>query len=124
DGSSDSTMVNTDPYTGEELGSIRAADQGDLDAAYEAAIAAQSAWAEELPQNKRAILEKAQDIMLENKSLIIDWLVKEAGSTKAKATMEFGASLDILKEATTFPYRMEGRILPSMHPGKENRVYR
>ncbi len=95
-----------------------------MDAAYKAAAEAQLEWAKVLPQKKRAVLEKALEVMQENKELIIDWLVKEAGSTVIKATVEFGASINILKESISFPYRMEGKILPSEHAGKENRVYR
>ncbi|WP_203334585.1 aldehyde dehydrogenase family protein [Planococcus beigongshangi] len=124
DGSSDSEMKNTNPFTGEELVTIKAADKNDLDRAYKAAAEAQSSWATEMPQKKREVIEKALKIMQENKELIIGWLVKEAGSTVVKATVEFGASVNIMKEAATFPYRMEGKILPSEHPGKENRVYR
>ncbi|EGA90438.1 aldehyde dehydrogenase [Planococcus donghaensis MPA1U2] len=123
-GSSDSQMKNTNPFTGEELVATQAADKSDLDKAYKAAAKAQVAWSKELPQKKQEVLEKALEVMQENKELIIDWLVKEAGSTVFKATAEFGVSVNILKEATTFPFRMEGKILPSRQAGKENRVYR
>ncbi len=123
-GSSDSQMKNTNPFNGEELVTTQAADKSDLDAAYKAAAEAQIAWSKELPQTKQAMMEKVVDVMQENKELIIDWLIKEAGSTMMKATAEFGVSMNILKEAVTFPFRMDGKILPSRTPGKENRVYR
>lgn len=124
EGSSDSRMKDTNPFTGEELVTIKAANKNDLDNAYQAAVTAQAEWANELPQTKRAVIEKVMDVMQENKDLIIDWLVKEAGSSVTKATVEFRASMDIVKETASFPYRMEGKILPSQQPGKENRVYR
>ncbi|MBD7963458.1 aldehyde dehydrogenase family protein [Fictibacillus norfolkensis] len=123
-GSSDSVMKNTNPFTDEELVTIQAATKEDLDEAYEAARIAQAEWANELPQNKRAVLEKVADVMQENEELIIDWIIKESGSTYMKAVSEFRASINILKESTTYPYRMEGKILPSQTAGKENRVYR
>ncbi len=123
-GNSDKSMTDVNPFNGEELVTIQAANKEDLDAAYTAAAKAQSAWREELPQNKRAVLEKAITVMQDNKDVIIDWLIKEAGSTFMKASSEFQASLNILKESTTYPYRMEGKILPSQTAGKENRVYR
>ncbi|ANU25475.1 aldehyde dehydrogenase family protein [Planococcus versutus] len=123
-GSSDNQMKNTNPFTGKEIVTTQAADKSDLDAAYKAAAEAQVAWSKELPQTKRAVIEKAMEVMLENKEMIIDLLIEEAGSTVIKATVEFGASINILKEAATFPYRMEGKILPSQQAGKENRVYR
>ncbi len=123
-GSSDSQMKNTNPFNGEELVTIQAGDKSDLDAAYKAAAEAQLAWSKELPQTKQAVMEKVVDVMQENKELIIEWLIKEAGSTMMKATAEFAVSMNILKEAVTFPFRMDGKILPSRTPGKENRVYR
>ncbi|MGB6407359.1 MAG: aldehyde dehydrogenase family protein, partial [Planococcus donghaensis] len=98
-GSSDSQMKNTNPFTGEELVTTQAADKSDLDKAYKAAAKAQVTWSKELPQKKQEVLEKALEVMQENKELIIDWLVKEAGSTVFKATAEFGVSVNILKEA-------------------------
>ncbi|RDI41866.1 aldehyde dehydrogenase family protein [Falsibacillus pallidus] len=123
-GSSSTSMTNSNPYNGEELVSIQAASKEDLDEAYKAAESAQKEWAKELPQNKRAVLEKAAHVMEENKEVILEWLMKESGSTFMKASSEFQASMNILKESTTYPYRMEGKILPSQTAGKENRVYR
>ena len=123
-GNSEKSMTNVNPFTGEELFTIQAATKEDLNRAYEAASLAQEKWANELPQVKRAVLEKAILVMQDNKDLITDWIIKESGSTFMKAQSEFQASLNILKEATTYPYRMEGKILPSQVPGKENRVYR
>lgn len=123
-GSSDNKMKNTNPYSGEELVTIQAADKDDLDRAYKAAAEAQIEWAKELPQNKRKVLEKVEEVMTENKELIIDWLIKEAGSTYMKAATEFGAALNVVKEVAAFPFKMEGKILPSQTAGKENRIYR
>ena len=123
-GNSKKTMTNVNPFTGEELFTIQAATKDDLNRAYDAATLAQEQWANELPQVKRGILEKAITVMEDNEGVIMDWIIKESGSTFMKATSEFQASLNILKEATTYPYRMEGKILPSQVPGKENRVYR
>ncbi|PPA69356.1 aldehyde dehydrogenase family protein [Jeotgalibacillus proteolyticus] len=123
-GKSEKTVKNVNPLNGEELVTIQSADKEDLNEAYEAAARAQKEWQNELPQKKQEVLEKAIAVMEENKALIVDWLVKEAGSTIVKAEVEFQASLDITKESVRFPYKMEGKIFPSQIPGKENRVYR
>ncbi|TDL32088.1 aldehyde dehydrogenase family protein [Jeotgalibacillus sp. S-D1] len=123
-GSSDKTVENVNPFTGEGIVTIQAGDKDDLNEAYEAAVRAQAEWQKELPQKKRAILEKVVTVMEDNKELIIDWLIKESGSTAMKAEVEFGASINIVKEAAGFPFHMEGKIMPSQTPGKENRVYR
>lgn len=124
EGSSDKSIDNTNPFTDETLFSIRSADESDLDKAYAVAKEAQTEWATMLPQNRRALIEKFAEVTLEHKEDIIEWLVKESGSTRIKAEGEFLASMAIIKEAATFPFRMDGLIKPSIVPNKENRVYR
>ncbi|WP_445002377.1 aldehyde dehydrogenase family protein [Exiguobacterium alkaliphilum] len=124
EGSSDKSIDNTNPFTDETLFSIRSADESDLDKAYAVAKEAQNEWATMLPQNRRALIEKFAEVTLEHKEDIIEWLVKESGSTRIKAEGEFLASMAIIKEAATFPFRMDGLIKPSIVPNKENRVYR
>ncbi|STO06898.1 aldehyde dehydrogenase family protein [Exiguobacterium aurantiacum] len=124
EGSSDKSIDNVNPFTDETLFSIRSADESDLDNAYSVAKAAQAEWATMLPQDRRALIERFAELTLEHKDEIIDWLVKESGSTRIKAEGEFAASIAIIKEAATFPFRMDGLIKPSIVPNKENRVYR
>ncbi|WP_215192276.1 aldehyde dehydrogenase family protein [Exiguobacterium sp. s7] len=124
EGSSDKSIDNTNPFTDETLFSIRSADESDLDKAYAVAKEAQTEWATMLPQNRRTLIEKFAEVTLQHKDDIIDWLVKESGSTRIKAEGEFLASMAIIKEAATFPFRMDGLIKPSIVPNKENRVYR
>lgn len=124
EGSSDKSIDNTNPFTDETLFSIRSADESDLDKAYDVAKRAQAEWATMLPQNRRALIEKFAEVTLQHKEDIIEWLVKESGSTRIKAEGEFLASMAIIKEAATFPFRMDGLIKPSIVPNKENRVYR
>ncbi|UTT43147.1 aldehyde dehydrogenase family protein [Exiguobacterium aurantiacum] len=124
EGSSDKSIDNVNPFTDETLFSIRSADESDLDKAYEVAKRAQVEWATMLPQNRRALIEKFAEVTSQHKEDIVEWLVKESGSTRIKAEGEFLASMAIIKEAATFPFRMDGLIKPSIVPNKENRVYR
>ena len=124
EGSSDKSIDNVNPFTDETLFSIQSADESDLNRAYEVAKDVQAEWATMLPQNRRALIEKFAEVTLQQKELIVDWLVKESGSTRIKAEGEFAASMAIIKEAATFPFRMDGLIKPSIVPNKENRVYR
>lgn len=55
---------------------------------------------------------------------IIDWLIREAGSTRYKAELEWQFTHAITLEAASFPHRVAGRILPLNEPGKESRAYR
>ena len=67
---------------------------------------------------------RAAAILEERREEIIDWLVKESGSTVIKANVEVSAAAGITLEAASFPGRVFGRIVESNTPGKENRIYR
>ena len=123
-GRSDKLLVDSDPYTGETLAEISLADARDVDDAYRAAERAQRAWAAALPQDRRDVLERAARIFEWRREEIVDWLIKEAGSTRAKAEFEWQLTHLGLFEAASYPFHVEGKILPASVPGKESRVYR
>lgn len=123
-GSAGNVLNVTDPFTGDTLLEIVQADREDLNQAYISAEKAQAAWAGMGPGQRSAILLKAVQIFDERREEIIDWIIKESGSTRIKAQIEWGAARGITQESASFPARVHGRILPSNVPGKENRVYR
>jgi aldehyde dehydrogenase (NAD+) len=55
---------------------------------------------------------------------IVDWLIRESGSTRIKAELEWQFLCAITQEAASFPNRVAGRILPLDESGKESRAYR
>lgn len=116
--------IDTNPYSGETLAEVAMADVADLDDAYRAAERAQAAWAALLPAERAEVMLRSVAIMETRRDEIVDWLVREAGSTRDKAAMEWQLTHSITVEAATFPYRMQGRILPVDEPGKESRAYR
>src|SRR5690625_5821323 len=58
------------------------------------------------------------------KDELIDWLVRESGSTKMKAEIEWASARGITLEAASMPSRVHGRTMASNVPGKEHLVYR
>lgn len=123
-GSSDQAYDDTNPYTNEVLVSIPLANEGDLNEAFHAARYAQPNWCRMLPAERSKILRRAADIMEERREEIVGWLIRESGSTRIKANVEWQYAHGITLEAATFPSRIEGPIMPCDIPGKENRVYR
>jgi aldehyde dehydrogenase (NAD+) len=123
-GRSGRTDTDRDPFTGEALIEIPLASGKDLDEAYRAATEAQPAWADALPMERAAVMERAAAVMEARHEEIISWLIREAGSTRLKAQLEWSAVHAVMKEAASVPYRVEGKILPGDVPGKECRVYR
>jgi vanillin dehydrogenase len=124
DGSSTKTLTDRNPYNGKSIADFKLASLSDLDEAYRSAAAAQKIWAEVNPFEKRAILEKAITWIEQNEADITDMIIEELGGTHFKAFIEIMLTKTFVKEASTYPLRMTGEILPSMIDGKENRLYR
>jgi len=124
DGSSQKVLTDRNPYNGKAIADFKLASLADLDEAYRAAAAAQKVWAAINPFERRAILEKAITYVERNEAEITDLIIEELGGTGLKAFFEIGLVKNIIKEASTYPLRMKGEILPSTVNGKENRLYR
>lgn len=124
EGSSPNVLENKNPYTQKTFTTFRKATADDVDEAYRAAALAKKKWDAVNPFEKRTILEKAVTYIEENEEAIIYLIMEELGGTRLKAAFEIGLVKNIIKEAATFPIRMEGKILPSTIDGKENRLYR
>jgi vanillin dehydrogenase len=124
DGNSTGDMVNINPYNGESIVTYKLANTEDIDAAYQAAAEAKLQWDKVNPFKKRDILENAVRYIEENEEEIISIIIDELGGTRLKAVFEIGLVKNMIKEAATFPIRMEGKILPSTIDDVENRLYR
>lgn len=123
-GRSAKRLTDTDPYRGETLLEMALATREDVDEAYSTASAAQAAWAATSPAERAQVMHNAVQIFDARREEILSWLIREAGSTRLKANVEWASARAVTLEAASFPYRVEGRILVSDIPGKENRVYR
>jgi aldehyde dehydrogenase (NAD+) len=123
-GQAGTTLVDVDPWSGATLLEIPQANVDDLNDAYLSARDAQLAWAQTLPEQRAVVMRRAAQIMLGRHEEIAAWITKESGGTVAKVEIEMGVVRAGFLEAAGMPHHMEGRILPSDIPGKENRVYR
>jgi len=117
-------LADADPWSGEVLTRIPLASAADVEAAYAAAEVAQPGWAAALPAERAAVMRKAAGILDARHEEIAGWVVRESGGTIGKVEVELGVVRAGFLEAAGMPHHMEGRILPSDIPGKENRVYR
>ena len=124
DGSSNTMMENKNPYNGEVISTYHSANLDDLDQAYKSAAKVQKNWAKTNPAIKRKVMEKAVMYIQENHEEIVDLITDEIGGTRLKAEFEIGLVTNMIKEAATFPFRMTGKIAPSLIDDKENRIYR
>jgi len=123
-GSTGRTRPNFNPYTLETITDNTLASGADLDAAFEAAAAAQKQWARTGPSERMELFHRVLAIVDARKDEIIGWLVRESGSTLLKAGIEWAAVRGGLMDAIALPSRIEGRIMPIDRPGKQSFVYR
>ncbi|WAB93402.1 aldehyde dehydrogenase family protein [Pseudomonas citronellolis] len=123
-GGAGKVLRDSNPYDGSLLAEIPQASREDLDATYRKAAEAQPAWAALPPAERAALLHRVVEVFDRRREEIIDWIVRESGSTRLKATLEWGAARGITLESASFPSRVHGRIVDSNIPGKESRVYR
>ncbi len=124
EGRAGASMADTDPYTTAVLTTIGLASRDDLDEAFRSAASVQREWAMAVPAERAGVFRRAASIIEARHEEIVSWLIREAGSTRIKAEMEWQAVLAMTWEASSFPYRVAGRILPLDAADKEGRVYR
>jgi aldehyde dehydrogenase (NAD+) len=113
-----------DPYTGETLVEIPLGNAQDVDEAFRTADRAQHGWAAAGPEERRTLMEHAALIVELRKDEIMDWLIRESGSTYVKALWEWEITLQELRESATRPFHVEGKLLPASIRGKDSHVYR
>lgn len=124
EGTSERVLTDVNPYTDETIVEIRQASQQDVDEAYETAREAQRQWAATSPGERQQVLRRAAEILEERREEIVDWIVRESGSTVMKANIEVSLAVGITQESVSFPTRVHGRIFDSNTPDRESRVYR
>ena len=123
-GASEKSITDYNPYTGEKLLVFQAATVADMNEAYEGAAEKQKVWAQTNPYQISGIMHKAAQIMQDRSEEIIDWLIKESGSTRIKAQVELNASIGIVAHSANYPFLMETKIAPSVIPDKVNYIIR
>lgn len=103
---------------------IPQASAADLDECYRRAAQAQKEWVARLPGERAEVMRRAGRIMEQRRHEIITWLIREAGSTRIKGSLEWETVHSVLRESESLPYLVERRLLPGDIPGKECRGYR
>jgi benzaldehyde dehydrogenase (NAD) len=113
-GSGDTPVV--EPATGKEIGRIGIGTPGDVRDASRVATQAQRSWSA-LPYTKRAsVLRRAGDLFKQHAEELRVWIVRESGSTQAKADREIGTAAEECYEAAALASVSFGRMLRSAQP--------
>jgi len=76
------------PFTGEQLGTVPACTEDDVEAAVERARAAQSEWADRSIEERVAVLDRVHDLVLDRQEELLDVLQLESGKSRLTAFEE------------------------------------
>ncbi|QLH83324.1 aldehyde dehydrogenase family protein [Halosimplex pelagicum] len=121
---SDETLAVEDPSTREQVATVPAAVEADVDAAYEAAAAAQSEWADAPPARRAEVIQNAIEALQAHSDEVIELLAHEAGGSAIMGETSVQIATDQAGEAATLPRRAKGEHAASNVPGKEHIVKR
>lgn len=112
------------PATRSVVARIPAGDVADVDAAFEAATAAQPDWERRRPRERSRVVQNVYGAIEANHEELTELLAIESGSTRPKAAREFSSTSEMVQHVARFPFRAEGGHSRSETAGKENIVTR
>ncbi|PSP54899.1 aldehyde dehydrogenase [Halobacteriales archaeon QS_1_67_19] len=118
------TIAVENPATRERITEVPAATPADVDRAYEAAAAAQPAWADRSPEERAAVIRDAIDLLEDRRDEILESLAVESGSANAKAFAEWQTAQGMCYHAADLADELDAETSDSMIPGKENEIRR
>ncbi len=104
--------------TDDVLATVGLADARDVAEAAERAALAQPGWAATSFEERAAILRRAADLLEERGPSVIDWLVRETGEIRARATHETRISVGEIREAAALCGQPFGELLPTTERGR------
>jgi benzaldehyde dehydrogenase (NAD) len=110
------TFDRTDPVTGLVATRAAAATIGDAVAAVEAAQAAFPAWSNTGPNERRAKLNAAADMLQARAENFAALMMAETGSTKGWALFNVTLAAGMLREAAAMTTQITGEVIPSDKP--------
>ena len=123
-GSSKKVLNDVNPYDQSGIFEMPMASQGDVDQAYTAANNAQQAWSRTPASERGRLIGKVAALIADRKEEIIDWLIRETGSTRIKSEVEWDAIRQCAETWSQMPQHLSGKILTDDRPGKYSFVFR
>jgi benzaldehyde dehydrogenase (NAD) len=105
-----------EPATGQTLAEVGQANADDVIEAARRAERAQREWAAKSAFERAAVLAKAAALFGQHTQEIIDWIVRESGSTRFKGTIEVQATTAECTEAAALASAPCGELLHSPMP--------
>jgi len=111
------TFDRMDPVTGGVASTAPAAGQADVEIAVASAAKAFEAWSKTGPGTRRAILNKAADLLASKGAEFTELMIAETGATAGWAGFNVHLSANVLREAAAMTTQIGGEVIPSDKPG-------
>jgi acyl-CoA reductase-like NAD-dependent aldehyde dehydrogenase len=105
------------PVTNAVASTAPAASKADVDRAVASAAAAFPTWSKTGPSERRALLNKAADVLEKMKDEFISSYIEEVGCTIPWAGFNHMFAGKILREAAAMTTQIKGEVIPSDKPG-------
>ncbi|HEY1943527.1 MAG TPA: aldehyde dehydrogenase [Roseiarcus sp.] len=111
------TFARHDPVTGKVASEAAAAGAADVAKVVEAASRAFPAWSETGPGERRALLNKAADLLESRTDDFIRLMIEEIGATGPWGGFNVHFAASLLREAAALTTQILGEVIPSDKPG-------
>ncbi len=111
------TFDRVDPIAGGVATRAAAATPADARAACDAAAASFPAWSRTPPGERRALLSRAADLLLERTPEFVEAMAAECGATAMWAGFNCKLASGMLREAAAMTTQIAGEVIPSDKPG-------
>lgn len=102
------------PSTGDQRGTIPAGTEADIEKAVRRAREAGSAWADRPPEERAAVFEEFQDLVLDNQAQLLDIIQAETGKARLSGFEEI---LDVAQTAQYYAKRGPGMLAATRREG-------
>src|SRR5579863_1750158 len=111
------TFKRHDPVTGKLASEAAAASAADVDKVVEAAARAFAEWSETGPSARRALLNKAADLLESRTAEFSQLMTEEIGATGPWGGFNVFFAATLLREAAALTTQIVGEVIPADKPG-------
>lgn len=123
EGESNKTVEIVNPYDRSLITTVKLATKSQVQEAFDIAKEAQKEWAKSTVEQRRAVLGKALEFLVNNKEEIVATLIRETGGTVLKCNVEHHLTIEFLQESIKYADEIN-KVKKIDNPGdKEHHVY-
>jgi malonate-semialdehyde dehydrogenase (acetylating)/methylmalonate-semialdehyde dehydrogenase len=124
DAAAGETLDDRDPATGELTARVPLSGTTDVDAAVNAARAAQPGWREVAPQERARAVLALRDALVRHRQELTALVTADMGKTLADADGEVGRGIESVESAAAIPHLLKGETLEGVATGVDVELVR